>query len=112
MTTRPFATIRATVGVETLGAGRVITLRGQPHLRAADVVVPGDPSSAAFPIVAALLVPGSRLRIAGVGLNPLRTGLLATLREMGAALTVENERREGGEPVGDLVVSHAALRGV
>ena len=102
----------ATVGVETLGAGRVITLRGQPHLRAADVVVPGDPSSAAFPVVAALLVPGSSLRIEGVGLNPLRTGLFATLREMGATLIVENERLEGGEPVGDLTASHGTLRGV
>ena len=102
----------ATVGVETLGAGRVITLRGQPHLRAADVVVPGDPSSAAFPVVAALLVPGSSLRIEGVGLNPLRTGLFATLLEMGATLIVENERLEGGEPVGDLIASHGALRGV
>jgi 3-phosphoshikimate 1-carboxyvinyltransferase len=100
------------VGVEVVGHGRVITLRGQPHLRAADVVVPGDPSSAAFPIVAALLVPGSRLRIEGVGLNPLRTGLFTTLREMGASLVVENERLEGGEPVGDLVASHGPLRGV
>jgi len=101
----------ATVAVEIVGSGRIITLRGQPDLRAADVVVPGDPSSAAFPIVAALLVPGSRLRIAGVGLNPLRTGLFATLREMGASLVVENERLEGGEPVGDIVASHGMLRG-
>ena len=102
----------AEVSVEPLGLGRAITLRGHPHLRAADVTVPGDPSSAAFPLVAALLVPGSRLRIEGVGLNPLRTGLFVTLREMGAALAVENERSEGGEPVGDLVVAHSALRGV
>jgi 3-phosphoshikimate 1-carboxyvinyltransferase len=102
----------AEVGVEVVGAGRVITLRGQPHLRAADVVVPGDPSSAAFPIVAALLVPGARLRIEGVGLNPLRTGLFATLREMGASLAVENERLEGGEPIGDVVASHGRLRGI
>jgi 3-phosphoshikimate 1-carboxyvinyltransferase len=102
----------AEVTVEVAGSGRVVTLRGQPELRAADVVVPGDPSSAAFPIVAALLVPGSRLRIAGVGLNPLRSGLFATLREMGASLIVENERLEGGEPVGDILASHGALRGV
>jgi 3-phosphoshikimate 1-carboxyvinyltransferase len=102
----------ADVTVSLAGAGRVITLRGQPELRAADVVVPGDPSSAAFPIVAALLVPGAALRIAGVGLNPLRTGLLATLREMGASLTVENEREEGGEPVGDIVARYGPLRGV
>jgi 3-phosphoshikimate 1-carboxyvinyltransferase len=102
----------AQVTVAPAGSGRVITLRGQPELRGADVVVPGDPSSAAFPLVAALLVPGSRLRIEGVGLNPLRTGLLATLREMGAPLAVENERIAGGEIVGDLVVAHATLRGV
>ncbi len=101
----------AEVAVVPAGTGRVITLRGQPELRGADVTVPGDPSSAAFPIVAALLVPGSRLTITGVGLNPLRTGLFATLREMGAALTVTRERLAGGEPVGDLLVEHTALRG-
>ncbi|MBN8927770.1 MAG: 3-phosphoshikimate 1-carboxyvinyltransferase [Rhodospirillales bacterium 69-11] len=102
----------ATVTVELAGAGRVITLHGQPELRAADVMVPGDPSSAAFPLVAALLVPGSELRLPGVGLNPLRTGLFATLLEMGADLTVENRRVEGGEPVGDLLVRHGPLRAV
>ena len=102
----------AEVRVEPAGAGRVITLLGQPELAAADVVVPGDPSSAAFPLVAALLVPGSRVVLRGLGLNPLRTGLLATLREMGADLAVENERPEGGEPVGDLVVTAGRLRGV
>jgi 3-phosphoshikimate 1-carboxyvinyltransferase len=102
----------AEVTVEAAGRGRIISLRGQPHLRAADVVVPGDCSSAAFPIVAALLVPGSRLRIEGLGLNPLRTGLFSTLREMGADLTVENERLEGGEPVGDLIARHGPLRAV
>jgi 3-phosphoshikimate 1-carboxyvinyltransferase len=102
----------ATVRVEIAGHGRVIELEGQPELRAADVVVPGDPSSASFPLVAALLVPGSRLRIEGVGLNPLRTGLFTTLREMGALLAVENARTEGGEPVGDIVAEFAALRGI
>jgi 3-phosphoshikimate 1-carboxyvinyltransferase len=102
----------ATVQVELAGAGRVIQLHGQPELIAADVVVPGDPSSAAFPLVAALLVPGSRVTITGVGLNPLRTGLLATLTEMGADISIENRRTEGGEPVGDLVASHGALRSV
>jgi 3-phosphoshikimate 1-carboxyvinyltransferase len=102
----------AEVRVEIEGHGRVITLRGQPELRAADIAVPGDPSSASFALVAALLVPGSRVRIEGVGLNPLRTGLFATLREMGAALTVENQRLEGGEPVGDLIAEATALRGV
>ncbi len=102
----------AQVSVEAQGATRIITLHGQPDLRAADVVVPGDPSSAAFAAVAAVLVPGSRVRILGLGLNPLRCGLFTTLREMGADLAVENARTEGGEPVGDLVVTHSALRGV
>jgi 3-phosphoshikimate 1-carboxyvinyltransferase len=102
----------ATVRVESAGAGRVIELAGQPELRAADVVVPGDPSSAAFPVAAALLVPGSRLVIRGVGVNPLRCGLYATLAEMGADIVVENRREAGGEPVGDLVIQHGELRGV
>jgi len=99
----------ADVAVEPDGTGRRIRLAGQPELRAANVAVPADPSSAAFPIVAALLVPGSVLRLEAVGLNPLRTGLLATLAEMGAAIAVENQRTEGGEPVGDLVVRHGPL---
>ncbi len=101
----------AEITVEAAGTGRVIRLRGQPELRARDVAVPGDPSSAAFPLVAALLVPGSRVVIEGVGLNPLRTGLLDCLREMGASITVAAERREGGEPVGDLLaVARRAAR--
>jgi 3-phosphoshikimate 1-carboxyvinyltransferase len=100
----------AEVTVEEAGRGRVISLRGQPELKAADVVVPGDFSSAAFPMVAALLVPGSEVCIAGVGLNPLRTGLMQALLAMGADLTVENERQEGGEPVGDIVARHGPLR--
>jgi 3-phosphoshikimate 1-carboxyvinyltransferase len=102
----------AEVTVEIAGNGRIVTLVGQPELRAADIVVPGDPSSAAFPMVAALLVPGSRLTIPAVGLNPLRNGLLTTLLEMGADIVVRNQRLEGGEPVGDLVVGHIPLRAV
>jgi 3-phosphoshikimate 1-carboxyvinyltransferase len=102
----------ATVRVEVDGRGRVIELQGQPELRAADVAVPGDPSSAAFLIAAALLVPGSRLTIPCVGLNPLRCGLFAVLAEMGADIVTENARVQGGEPVGDLIVTHGALRGV
>ncbi len=104
----------ATVEVEQAhgGAGRIVRLVGQPELLARDVAVPGDPSSAAFPIVAALLVPGSAVRVEGVGVNPLRIGLIETLRDMGAAITFDAERVEGGEPVADLVVAHAALRGV
>ncbi len=102
----------ATVRVEAAGNGRVIELQGQPELRAANVVVPGDPSSAAFPLVAALLVPGSRVTIPGVGLNPLRTGLFLCLAEMGANVVIGNRRVEGGEPVGDLEVSAGPLRAV
>jgi 3-phosphoshikimate 1-carboxyvinyltransferase len=102
----------ATVSVQDTEQGRVVLLAGQPELVAAPVLVPGDPSSAAFPIVAALLVPGSRVVVENVGLNPLRTGLITTLREMGAALRVENERVAGGEPVGDIVAEYTELAGV
>ena len=102
----------ADVSVASAGHGRVIRLKGQPELRGADVTVPGDPSSAAFPLAASLLVPGSSLTVRNVGLNPLRTGLFTTLREMGASLTVQNERVAGGEPVGDIIAAHAALRAV
>jgi len=102
----------ATVRVTPQGSGRIIELDGQPELTAAPITVPGDPSSAAFPLVAALLVPGSRLTVRGVGLNPLRTGLFATLREMGANLAVTGERTEGGEPVGDITATHSPLRAV
>jgi 3-phosphoshikimate 1-carboxyvinyltransferase len=102
----------ARVEVGDTPGGREILLTGQPELVAADVAVPADPSSAAFPLVAALLVPGSRVIIEAVGLNPLRTGLIATLREMGAELAVEKPRIEGGEPVGDIVATHAELQGV
>ena len=94
------------------GRGRVIRLTGRPVLLGRDVSVPSDPSSAAFPMVAALLVPGSCITIEAVGLNPLRTGLIATLIEMGGDIRVMNERVEGGEPVGDLVVTASALTGV
>ncbi|MBW4024593.1 MAG: 3-phosphoshikimate 1-carboxyvinyltransferase [Proteobacteria bacterium] len=100
----------AEVSVEVRGTGRLIRLAGQPTLTAADIVVPGDPSSAAFPLVAALVVPGSEVTIRAVGLNPLRTGLFTTLREMGADLTISGERIEGGEPVGDITVRHGALQ--
>ncbi len=91
---------------------REIRLKGQPELRAAALQVPGDPSSAAFPAVAALLLPGAEVVIEGVGLNPLRSGLYETLREMGAEILEENPRELGGEPVADLVVRAAHLSGV
>jgi 3-phosphoshikimate 1-carboxyvinyltransferase len=102
----------ATVRVEIAGSGRIIELQGQPELRAADVVVPADPSSAAFPLVAALLVEGSTVTIPSLGLNLLRTGLLTCLEEMGAAIAVRNRRVEGGEPVGDLDITGGKLRAV
>lgn len=92
--------------------GRRITLKGQPELSAADLMIPGDPSSAAFPAVAALLVPGSAVEIAGVGINPLRGGLFQTLREMGADIAFRDERVEGGEPVADLVIRAGGLQAV
>jgi 3-phosphoshikimate 1-carboxyvinyltransferase len=87
-------------------------LRGGPRLRATDVAVPADFSSAAFFIVAATLVPGSTLRLRAVGLNPRRTGLLAALRAMGADIAEERHASHGGEPVADLLVQHAPLRGI
>ena len=77
-----------------------------------DIEVPGDISSAAFPLVAALLAPGSEVTIKNVLMNPTRTGLIATLREMGADIALENEREEGGEPVADLRARHSSLRGI
>lgn len=91
--------------------GRV-RLDGGHALRAVDVEVPADFSSAAFFLVAASIVPGSQLRLPGIGLNPRRTGLLQALRLMGADIVVEQEREAGGEPVGDLVVRHAPLHGI
>jgi 3-phosphoshikimate 1-carboxyvinyltransferase len=102
----------ADVRVESHGAhGRRITLTGQPELIAAPIVVPADPSSAAFPMAAALIVPGSDILLDSVMMNPLRTGLIATLREMGADITVEAGGNEGGEEVALLRVRHASLRG-
>ena len=102
----------ATVRIEPLAAGgRRITVVGYPELRAAPIVVPADVSSAAFALVAGLVVPGSEVTVEGVGLNPSRTGLLASLAEMGADIAFLNERIEGGEPVADLHVRAGALHG-
>jgi 3-phosphoshikimate 1-carboxyvinyltransferase len=92
--------------------GRRITLTGQPELEPANVVVPADPSSAAFPLVAALIVPGSDVTLEAVMTNPLRTGLYATLREMGAKIEMLATRDDGGEEVADLRVTASALKGV
>jgi 3-phosphoshikimate 1-carboxyvinyltransferase len=103
----------AEVRVEAEGAqGRKITLRGESELAPAPVVVPADPSSAAFPMVAALLAPGSEVILTDVMTNPLRTGLIVTLREMGADIEALDLRSDGGEEMADLRVRASALRGV
>ncbi len=93
-------------------AGNCLTLCPGGRLEPLDITVPGDPSSAAFPLVAALLAPGSDLTITGVDLNPTRTGLLDALAEMGADFTISNRSTQAGEPVGDIQVKSSALRGV
>jgi 3-phosphoshikimate 1-carboxyvinyltransferase len=102
----------ATLSVEQTEEGRAVKLTGQPELAGREVVVPADPSSAAFAVVAALLLPGSEVTLPGVGMNPHRTGLITTLREMGADLALENERAEAGETVADLRVRASRLAGV
>jgi 3-phosphoshikimate 1-carboxyvinyltransferase len=102
----------AEITVESRPEGRLSTLTGQPELTGRRVVVPGDPSSAAFPLVAALICPGSEIVLSGVGLNPHRTGLIATLREMGAVIEETNRRWAAGEPVADLLVRAGALTAV
>jgi 3-phosphoshikimate 1-carboxyvinyltransferase len=91
---------------------RAITIVGDAELTGRDVVVPGDPSSAAFLVSAALIVPGSEIAIEGVLVNPTRTGFYVTLKEMGADIAFRNEREEGGEPVADILVRHSRLEGV
>ena len=103
----------AEVSSESDGAhGRKISLKGQPELKGTRVVVPADPSSAAFPMVAALVVPGSDIILADVMTNPLRTGLIKTLREMGGQIDELNKRGDAGEPMAELRVRASQLRGV
>ncbi len=103
----------AELTVDVAGDGtRTIRLRGEAELRPQTIDVPGDPSSAAFFIVAALLVPGSELTIENVGLNPTRAGLIAVLRAMGGSIEELNPREVGGEPVADLLVKHSPLKGI
>ena len=101
-TERMLAGFGATLRIEATEEGRAIILTGQPELTPCAVAVPSDPSSAAFPIVAALIVPGSDVLVPGVSRNPTRDGLYRTLLEMGADLTFETPREEGGEPVADI----------
>jgi 3-phosphoshikimate 1-carboxyvinyltransferase len=102
----------ADVAVEPKGSGWAVRLGARRILRAADVTVPGDPSSAAFPLVAALLVPGSEVTVTGMLLNPLRNGLLDTLLEMGADLEIANRRELGGEQVGDVTARFSPLAAI
>jgi 3-phosphoshikimate 1-carboxyvinyltransferase len=92
--------------------GEAVTITGEAELKAISIAVPRDPSSAAFPIVAALIVPGSEVVLPGVMLNPRRTGLFDTLKEMGADIEIRNQREDGGELTGDLVVRGSKLKGV
>jgi len=111
-TERMLATFGANITVEPLpGGGEAISLMGEAELKAVSVAVPRDPSSAAFPLVAALVVAGSDILLKDVLLNPRRTGLFATLSEMGAHIEVRDERDASGERVGDLVVRASILRG-
>ncbi|WP_281378537.1 3-phosphoshikimate 1-carboxyvinyltransferase [Brevundimonas lenta] len=100
------------VGVLPMGEGWKVSLQGGQSLTGTAVAVPGDPSSAAFPLAAGLVVPGSVVTVEGVMLNALRTGLFETWREMGADLTIANRRMAGGEEVGDITARHSALKGV
>ncbi len=109
---RMLAGFGATLRFEDTPEGRAIVLTGQPELRPQNVAVPRDPSSAAFPVCAALIVEGSDILVPGVSQNPTRNGLYATLVEMGAEIEFRNPREEGGEPVADLRVRFSALRGV
>jgi 3-phosphoshikimate 1-carboxyvinyltransferase len=101
-TERMLAGFGAQITTEVTDEGRVITLTGRPELKPQTIIVPRDPSSAAFPVCAAIITPGSDVLVPNIGLNPTRAGLFYTLQDMGADLTFENMREEGGEPVADL----------
>lgn len=103
----------ADIAIATDGDGvRTIRVKGLPDLKAQEITVPGDPSSAGFPLVAALIVPGSEVVIENVLMNPTRTGLIDTLIEMGGDIAIENRRASGGEDIADLRVKHSRLKGV
>ncbi len=101
-----------TFGVEVERETGAVSLKGGQSLKAGAIEVPGDISSAAFFMVAALILPGSDLQIEGVGINPTRTGILDVLSEMGATISIENERMMGAEPAADIRVQHSELHGV
>jgi len=112
-TERMLAAFGAEISVEPLPeGGEAISLMGEAELKGTPVDVPRDPSSAAFAIVAGLIVPGSEITIPAVLLNPRRSGLIDMLREMGARIDISNARESGGETIGDLVVHASALKGI
>jgi 3-phosphoshikimate 1-carboxyvinyltransferase len=111
-TERMLTAFGAKLGIEDVGGVRHISVEGQHELRAQNLDIPGDPSSAAFPMVAALLTEGSDITIENIMLNPTRTGLITTLIEMGGKIAIENRRVSGGEDVGDLRIRSSDLRGV
>ncbi len=112
-TERMLRAFGAGVSAEALpNGGECISVTGEVELRPAEISVPRDPSSAAFPLVAALIVPSSELSVPGVLLNPRRTGLIETLLEMGADISISNRRKSGGEEIGDLLVRSSELHGV
>ena len=112
-TERMLAGFGAQIEIEQGPEGKHIILTGQPELTPQQITVPRDPSSAAFPVCAALIVPGSDILVPNIGLNPTRAGLFYTLQDMGAKLTFENKREEGGEPVADLRACYSPdLRGI
>ncbi|MDO7841129.1 3-phosphoshikimate 1-carboxyvinyltransferase [Sphingomonas immobilis] len=102
----------AELTVEESPAGKIISIRGEAELKPQEIVVPGDPSSAAFLVVAATIVPGSDIVVENVGLNPTRAGIFTALRLMGASIEEVNPREVGGEPVADLRVRHASLTAI
>ncbi len=111
-TERMLRAFGAEVAVVETSEGRCVRVAGGQSLTGTAITVAGDPSSAAFPLVAGLITPGSAVTVRGVMTNPLRTGLIETLREMGADLTIDDEREQGGERVADITARHSALSGV
>ncbi len=112
-TEKMLAAFGADISVEaSKSGGEAVHVAGPANLAACSVEVPRDPSSAAFPLVAALIVPGSEISIPAILLNPRRIGLIETLLEMGADIQIQNRRNSGGEEIGDLLVRHSALKGV
>lgn len=111
-TERMLKAFGANISVEERGGEAVISISGHAELRPSPIEVPGDPSSAAFPLVAGLIVPGSEIVLERVMLNPRRIGLIETLLEMGGRIEVRNRRASGGDEIGDIAVRHSPLKGV